>query len=226
MCDLNVGNKCVARAHYTEFIALNPQSGEQSIRMTHKAATIKVTWEGPYSWPGFENENNLPSIPKIPGVYLQTFEYQGGYLIYAAGLTRRPIPVRFREHTRQYMSGEYTVLDIAAAQQGVRKEIWHGWGYARNHREEFEKRKSKILAAVGKQLTGFRIFVAKMEIEPRILERLEASVMNNLYQQPSPICDIPDRGMQLSSRRDSEDQIIVKNDCAVFLHGLPIFLEI
>ena len=99
--------------------------------MTYEMITIEATWDGPYSWPTYETENKLPPIPKIPGVYLQTFEYQGGYLIYAAGLTRRPAPRRFREHTHKYMNGEYTVLDIAAVQQGIRKEIWHGWGYAK-----------------------------------------------------------------------------------------------
>ena len=194
--------------------------------MTHEMITIEATWDGPYSWPTYETENKLPPIPKIPGVYLQTFEYQGGYLIYAAGLTRRPAPRRFREHTHKYMNGEYTVLDIAAVQQGIRKEIWHGWGYAREHRDEFEERKSIILDAVHKQLAGFRVFVVDVGIEPRILERIEASVMNNLYQQPSPICAIPDKGMQLAPRLDSEEPITIKNDCAAVLHGLSASLRI
>ncbi len=193
--------------------------------MTHQLITIEARWEGSYSWPAFEKESNLRPIPSIPGVYLQTFEYQYGYLIYAAGLTRRSIPKRFGEHARKYMNGEYNVLDIAAAQQGIRKEIWHGWGYARKHREEFEEGKSTILDAAHKQLAGFCIFVASIGREPRILERLEASIMNNLYRQPSPICDIPDRGMHLASRWDSEDRIIVNNNCVSTLHGLPAFLE-
>ncbi|MFC1928377.1 hypothetical protein ACFLXK_02080 [Chloroflexota bacterium] len=168
----------------------------------------------------------MPSIPRIPGVYLQTFEYQNGYLIYAAGITRRPVPTRFREHTRKYMNGEYNVLDIAAAQQGIRREIWHGWDYAREHREEFEERKLIILEAVRKQLAGFCIFITDLGGEARILERLEASIMNNLYKQPSPICDIPDRGMQLAPLWDSEVPIIVKNNCVAVLYGLPAFLEI
>ena len=195
--------------------------------MVDQETTIEVTWDGPYGWPAFESKNSLPPIPKTSGVYLQTFNYQGGYLIYSAGLTRRPVPTRFREHTRHYMNGEYNVLDIAAAQQGIRKEIWHGWGHAREHQAEFEERKSIILDAVREQLTGFCIFVADMGGAPRILERLEASIMNNLwYKQPPPICDIPDRGMQLSARWNSENPIIIKNNCAAILHGLPTFLEI
>ena len=197
--------------------------------MIPKAKTIEARWDGPYSWPAFESENILRPIPKIPGVYLQTFEYQGGYLIYAAGLTRQTVPERFKQHTRKYMNGEYNVLEIAAAQQGVRKEIWHGWGYARNHREEFEERKPEILDAVRKLLTGFRIFVTDtvdVRREARDLERFEAAIMGRLYQHPSPICDIPDRGMHLAPRWGSEHPIIVRNNCADLIHGLPPLLEI
>lgn len=193
--------------------------------MTTEARIIEARWEGPYSWPGFERNNLCPAIPKIAGVYLMTFEYQNEYLIYAAGLTRRPIRTRFREHTKKYLNGEYNVLDICAAREGIRKEIWHGWGYARTHREEFEERRTAILEAVQKQLTGFRIFVTVIE-GVRILERLEASIMANLYKQTSPICDLPDRGMQLAPRWDLEETIIVKNSCTFTLHGIPAQLEI
>lgn len=190
-----------------------------------KRSKIEIRWNGPYSWPGFELDNNLPAIPKVPGVYLQTFEYRNGYLIYAAGITRRPVPTRFREHTRKYTNGEYTVLDILAAQEGIRKEIWHGWGYARSHREEFEEKRMTIQDAVQKQLAGFRVFVTDIQ-EPRVLERLEAAIMNKLYEQTSPICDIPDRGMQLAPRWDSENPITVKSYSRAHIHGLPAFLVI
>lgn len=187
---------------------------------------ITLCWEGPFAWPGFERIASLPPIPHRPGVYLQTFEYRDGYLIYLAGITRRAVPARFREHTRKYLNGDYNVLDIDAAQQGVRQEVWHGWGYARAHREEFEVRKREILEAVHRQLAGFRIFVADVGEGPRLLERLEAAIMNHLYQQPPPICDIPDRGMYLAPRRSSEPPIRARNVCGVALHGLPAFLEI
>ena len=111
---------------------------------------LQITWNGPYAWPTFEGQTGLQSIPKLSGLYLQTFEYKSGYIIYAAGLTRRPVPSRFKEHTQKYMNGEYNVLDINAAQQGIRKEIWHGWGYAKKHRDEFDERKLEILDAVQK----------------------------------------------------------------------------
>ncbi len=148
--------------------------------MTRTISNLEVFWDGPFSWPGFEDENGLPCIPHSLGVYLQTFDYQDGYLIYAAGITRRPVPIRFREHTRSYMNGEYNVLDPSEVQHGVRKEIWHGWGYAREHQNLFEEKKFEIQQAVKKQLVMFRIFVADVGNQPRILERIEASIMNHL----------------------------------------------
>ena len=188
--------------------------------------TIQANWNGPYCWPAFEDPTGLKPIPKLPGLYLQTFEYKSGYMIYAAGLTRRPVPARFKEHTRKYMNGEYNVLDINAAQQGIRKEIWHGWDYAKEHRAEFDERKLEIIDAVQNELEGFRIFVADVGEGPRILERLEASIMENLYHQPSPFCDIPDKGMFLSPRWESEEPIVIESDCLVTIHGLPRRLEI
>jgi hypothetical protein len=187
---------------------------------------IAVMWTGPFAWTTFEPEANLPPIPNHSGVYLMTVEYLNGYLIYAAGITRRPIPSRFREHNRKYMSGDYTVLDITALKQGIRKEIWHGWGWTPEKRTDYESRKVAIEDSARQLLAGYRIFVANVTTQPRILERLEASIMNRLYQEPSPFCDILDRGMMLSPRWESEEIIVVKNECPVMLHGLPRHLEI
>ena len=186
-----------------------------------------ISWLGPYGWPKLEGD--LPSIPDLPGVYLQTVEYQNGYLIYLAGFTRRPMPKRFREHTRAYMNGVYNVLDIAEMQKGKRKEVWHGfWTKKRSPRKqaEYDERQLLIHDAVRKQLAGFCVFAANIGTKPRILERLEAAIMANLYEQPTPFCDIPDTGMMLAPRRKSELPIVVKNECSVKLHGLPLQLEI
>jgi hypothetical protein len=194
--------------------------------MNRRKLLSEITWTGPYSWPKFEAKNNLPPLPKHPGVYLMTVKYKDGYLIYAAGITRRPIPIRFSEHTKKYLAGDYNVLDIVAIQNGIRKEIWHGWGWTPEKRENFEEKKSLILDAVEKQLEGFCLFVADIPTSPRILERVEASIMNILYHCPPPFCDIPDRGMMLAPRKADETPIMVKQNCELVLHGLPLNLEI
>jgi len=188
---------------------------------------IDVEWLGPFGWPKFEGK--LKPVPQKPGVYLLTVEYQDGYLIYAAGITRRPMPKRFREHTREYMNGIYNLLDIVAMQSGFRKEVWHGLWMGKQPLKklaEYKERKPEIQKAVRNQLAGFRIFTADIGTEPRILERLEAAIMDALYKQPMPLRDVPDRGMMLAPRWPSETPIVSKNKCSATLFGLPACLEI
>ena len=187
---------------------------------------LEVFWEGAFSWPQYEEVTGLPKLPTKSGVYLQTFQYKDGYLIYAAGITRRPVKIPFREHTRHYMNGEYNVLDVLAVEQGFRKEIWHGWGYAKKHRDQFEKRKIEIQDAVRTQLSKFHIFIAEIGAEPRYLERIEASIMNHLSKQSAPYCEIPDKDMMLAPRWENEERLYIINQRNARLHGLPDILEI
>ena len=98
---------------------------------------IELRWEGPFGWPGADTAGRVKSladatIASSSGVYLWTVEHLNGFLIYAAGVTRRPFVKRFREHTLAYQTGLYTLFDIPALQQGVRTEIWHGFFWTKN----------------------------------------------------------------------------------------------
>lgn len=185
-----------------------------------------ITWTGPYGWPQYESENGLGPIPDHSGLYLQCFSYKDEYVIYAAGLTRRSIPVRIKEHTRKYMSGDYTVLDLESAENCVRKEIWHGWGWTYEKRLQFESGQESIREAANTQLAGFKLFVSNVPSEDRILERLEAAIMNELYELEKPYCDLPDRGMMLAPIRPDEKPISVTNVCHHHLYGLPTDFDI
>lgn len=187
---------------------------------------IEVEWKGPYAWTKYEVESELPPIPKHPGVYLWTSEYQNGYIIYAAGITRRFIPMRFREHTTKYISGDYTILDMTAMKCGIRKEMWHGWGWTPEKRKVYAERKVELETAAHRQLAAFRVFVADVDTAPRFLERLEAAIMNTLYRESPPFCDIPDKRMMLAPRWDSEIPIIVRFRNQDRLWGLPVEIEI
>ena len=187
---------------------------------------MQISWSGPFAWPGYETQNGLPHLPSHSGVYLWTFEYGDGYLIYVAGLTRRLFRERFDEHTLCYMSGDYTVLDATHLRNAVRTEVWPGWGWARTHREQFVQRQTEICEAARRQLTECRVFATDVELPGRVPERLEAAIMNCLYAEAPPLCDVPDRGMALSPRWSTEDPILVRNACASKLHGLPERLSI
>jgi hypothetical protein len=186
---------------------------------------LHLLWSGPYSWPDFEAINGLPALPAFPGVYLNGADYKSGYLICSAGITGRPFHKRFREHTKCFLNGDYTVLEVPALQQGRRCEVWHGWGYARAHRAEFVARQREIRDAAKRHMAAHRLFVAHVE-ERRIRERIEAAIMKCLYALPPPLCDVPDRGMMLAPGRPNEAAITVCNTCSGELWGLPEQLSI
>jgi hypothetical protein len=179
----------------------------------------EIQWHGPFSWPGYENQNYIDKIPDIEAVYLWTFQYLDGYLVYAAGITNST-KKRFQRHTLHYKFGDYTVLDVNAAQHGIRKEIWHGWEYAKSHQEEFQERKDEILKAVHTHLASFRIFVAQV-FDKRIRARCEAAIMHNIYTSKECWAGLADKGMFLSRCYNNEIPIEVKNLCKYKIYGLP-----
>jgi hypothetical protein len=188
---------------------------------------VTLAWQGPFGWPGRE-QCGLGAVPDAAGVYLLCFPYAGGFLVYAAGVTSRPVATRLREHTREYVSGRYTILDPDAVASGVRTEIWHGWAEARRPEPvaEFAARRDELVCAAHRQLAAFRVFVAALPAEARLPNRVEAGIMNALYSAQPPFCDIPDRGMHLSRRRASEQPVRVHHRCSHTLHALPASMEV
>ncbi|NJO25280.1 MAG: hypothetical protein HC867_05105 [Bacteroidia bacterium] len=117
------------------------------------------------------------------------------------------------------------MFNVNEAEQGRRVEIWHGWSYARTHREEFNERKEEILNAIENQLKSFRVFIAQVP-DKRERARFEAAIMNNIYDSIETWAELADRGMALSKRRNDEVPIIIKNKSKVRLYGLPETFEI
>ena len=87
---------------------------------------MRVSWSAPHAWPKFETVTGLPPLPRRPGVYLWTFEYRDGYLIYLAGEMRQLFRNQHRQHRDKYMAGRYSIFDLVRAKNGVRSEAWHG----------------------------------------------------------------------------------------------------
>ena len=145
-------------------------------------------------------------------------------MVYCAGITKST-EKRFRQHTLEYKSGNYTVFNIHEAERGKRVEIWHGWSYAREHRDEFNERKEEILNAVEKQLKSFRVFVAQVP-DKRMRARFESAIMHNIYSSKEPWAELADRGMHLSKRKKDEIPIETKNISNCKIYGLPETLKI
>lgn len=195
---------------------------------------IELRWEGPFGWPGVDPPGQLVSLGDATvaatcGVYLWTVKYLEGFLIYAAGVTRRPFLSRFREHTRAYRNGIYTLFDIRSLKQGMRTEIWHGFWTKKRTMEkqgEYDRRREELCRVADEQLSAYRVFVASADPVPRLLERVEASIMSTLYAASDPVSAIPDRGMALAPRWPNEQPVLVRNVMAALLHALPQVLEV
>lgn len=198
-----------------------------SFNRIRDASTIKtedLLWQGPFSWIGYEQVNKLKPIPDIAGVYLFTFEYKGGYILRSVGVTSS-MKRRFREHARENNKGNYTVLDVENAKIGVRKELWHGWQYAKEHQNQFLENKAVILGFVEKELIAYRLFISEVT-DRRKRERIEAAISINAYSSKEPWSDLIDGGMALRGRYNYEIPIEVKNVCSHKLYGLPGTIEI
>jgi hypothetical protein len=182
---------------------------------------LDVEIEGPYGWPRFEGSQS--KLPITPGVYLLTFDYKDGFIPYGFGITRRPMRKRFLEHTREYVTGNYNILELDAAQHGTRKIAWKGWGWTPEKRADFEARKSQIVLLAHQQMSATRIFIMQLGVEPRLLERMEGALGKHFYQNKEGLCD---RGMLLMPRWGKEEPISVTFQSGPILYELPSQLEI
>ena len=179
------------------------------LRDSSKIETEEIIWQGPFPWPGFENSDKAKSIPNVEGIYIFTFKYREGFILYGVGITNSTRR-RITTHTREYRKGNYTVLDIKSAELGERKEIWHGWQYAKTHRKEFENKKDQILNSINVHLKATQIFIAEVS-DIRKRERIEAAIMHDVYASKEPWSELADRGMFLKERHNSEMPIEIIN---------------
>ena len=186
--------------------------------------TEEVQWSGPFSWPKYEKATRLPSLPDIAGVYLLTFEYQDGYILRSVGVTSST-KKRIYQHTRAYMNGSYTILDIGLAKQGFRQELWHRWSYARENKHLFYENKDYLVSAIHEELSAYRLFTASVA-EKRKRERIEFSIMHNAYHSRMPWADLVDGGMHLIGRSNYQAPVLIKNNCLCKIYGLADSLEI
>lgn len=110
--------------------------------------TLTAQWQGPFSWPGFEHCNGLPSLPrKLSGVYLQAVPFKDGYLIYLVGHAK-DIAVRFMAHERSRQVGmAINIFDMEAMAAGIRKRVWNGfsaWWKDRPDPQHIEERRAAL----------------------------------------------------------------------------------
>jgi hypothetical protein len=183
---------------------------------------VLLNIEGPFGWPSFES--GLAALPPIPGLYVIAFPYLDGFIPYAVGITRRPVRKRFLEHTKKYLTGDYNILDVEAAQCGERKVLWKGWGWSPEKKADFEARKAEICELARRQMNAMRVFLIEVSLDGRLLERLEGALIAHYERAMEGV--LFDRGMLKMPRWQSEGPVSVTLSCGVSLLGMPSTLEI
>lgn len=171
-------------------------------------------------------------MPVASGAYLETYERteplderKTAFFIRGCGITTRSVRQRFREHTSCYLSGRYNVLDMDYVSLAQRKLVHQGSWWTKNLRAGPRLEGAALREAVDRQLGMLRLFVADMREEKRIMERVEAAVMNHLYCSGQPYCDFFDEGTYRVVRRTDEQLIKVTMTSDYPLLGLPPILH-
>jgi hypothetical protein len=186
-------------------------------RDEHLISSEEITWEGPFRWPGTSGEEG----PRGAGVYLLTFAYQDGYILRSAGVTNDMVR-RMKEHRRNYYNGKYTLLNVEAAQAGIRQERWHGWG--RMSEEVRKAHQNEIRTWAKEQVEAYRLFFHP-EQDLRMRERLEFAILHAAWRDRKPWSDLMDGGMHTRGRFNHEVPRVVRSRCACPVYGLPLVME-
>lgn len=186
---------------------------------------LTLEFKGPFLWTAAAGATLFDQPDALSGgVYLWTIEFCEGYLPYLAGHTMKSFHARFQEHTRLYFSGVYTVFDSGALRRGTKAKIWPGLWYLKDKRDErqaeFRARYTELLPHISELLSLWRVFLAPLPTNRRVLERIEAAIMNSLYAGPPIVRDFPDRGMRLLPRRKAEEEVRIRVSAPALIYGL------
>jgi predicted GIY-YIG superfamily endonuclease len=189
----------------------------------NKIQALPLDWNNIISWTDIENQH-FNILPEYSGVYVFIFTIDYKNFIYNAGITNS-IRRRLKQHRNAFYNGQYTILDMNGLNNKLRKEIWHGWQYAKEHKDEFIERKLEIQNAVKNQLENTKISFCRID-DLRIKERIEYSLMYNIYNNTEWYSDIMDRGTFIHGRLTYEIPIRTINRIDQEVIGIPSEFEI
>lgn len=186
---------------------------------------------GPFSW--------IPRAPSSPprifdapesktcGIYLFTVPGDEGLHIYWVGQTSQPVRTRIATHSREFLAGTYNILDVDKLRAGERAVLWKGLWWRKDSADRYEEyllRAGEVAPLVLSQLRSTHIYIVPAPKERRFLARLEAGIVNALYNDPD-VGTILDRGYSLAPRWETEDVVQVRFRGPEF-RGLPRVLSV
>ena len=186
---------------------------------------IQLHFEGPYAWHGTNGTLDVSQgeLSRQSGIYLWTVQLVEGELIYYVGQTGRSFASRMLEHFAEHASGGYELCDPELFRQGKREVIWPGrYGPARELSVRKFLGEYERLAPVIQELSFvYRFFLAPIDCERRLRDRIEAAISGHLFRQKGPVGDFQDPPVRYNPRRVGEDPIKIYVSSSQKLLGLP-----
>jgi len=175
----------------------------------------EIQWYGSYKLYGTKDDSIFTQpVANQAGIYLWTIPFKNKYLVYYVGETGRSFATRFTEHTRDYLYGFYRVYDPQQFTNGKKRLVWGGmWKPSTRgpHRMlEFLNRYTELSSIIYKFIEQFRVFLAPLDVQKRIRQRIEGAIANRLLEQPGLIGKFQDSDIRYRPRRIDEKPVSVK----------------
>lgn len=164
---------------------------------------------------------------KNAGLYIFTFGYNSGFIVWFDGFSTRNVSVRLNDHIKNILRGSYSILDVNEANAGRRVEIWRGFYFTKSEskKKEFDERRQFLLPSIFTMIKGLHILFAPLSESRRVLSRIEAAIMNQLHNSSGLTSDFPYKGMHLEPRWPEETAFRVIVEKGPIIHGLPAEFE-
>jgi hypothetical protein len=163
-------------------------------------------------------------IAKVSGLYLWTVPYHhGGYLVTYVGETGFAIGRRIKEHLIQTVGGNYRITDPALSIKGESKILWNGL-WRRGTREKLPNyidHLEEFAPIIRKTLQTEVIFIAPLQSDRRLRQRIEGAIAQHIKIQPLPASSLLPLDIRYNPRKKEEVPISVIIECASSIHGLP-----
>lgn len=198
-----------------------------------KATTVKdrvLNFEGPFGL--MRNSKSFlfdQAKAKEPGIYLWTVPYcRGGYLVSYIGETSASFGQRLKDHLVQTVGGNYRICDPDSLTRGEPEVLWNGlWRKGtRNKFHEYIERLEELAPVIRKLLQIEAIFVAPLQCETRLRQRIEGAIANFIRSQPAPVPSVLPSDIRYYQRKADEPPVTVTILCNSQVIGLPQELQV
>lgn len=142
-----------------------------------------------------------------------TIPFEGKYLVYYVGETGTSFANRLLQHVQSYLNGFYRVFDPEEFVRGKKVLLWGGmWKTDRREPKlicAFIDRQAELAPKILMFLKQFRFFLAPIDEEKRVIERVEAEIARSLNQQKGLIGAFQDKDVRYRPTRPDEQQFRV-----------------